>query len=156
MMRRKNLFIFTAVLVATPLCLAQIISAAKSSTKNQAETSLDQMIVGKSRETWEAYKTRNIGAIKALAAPEYGAFNLTGPSNLQEDIANIQKLTIASYTIDEPRVSRVTKDVVILRYRCDLKGSFDGKPFVPIYATEVWVNRGGKWQIVSYQETAVT
>ncbi|HUE83922.1 MAG TPA: nuclear transport factor 2 family protein [Pyrinomonadaceae bacterium] len=156
MMKRKNLFILTAVVVAIPLCLAQIISAAKSSTNNQAENSLDQMIVGKSRETWEAYKTRNIGAIKALAAPEYGAFTQTGPSNLQEDIANIQKLTIASYTIDEPRVSRVTKDVVILRYRCDLKGSFDGKPFVPVYATEVWVNRGGKWQIVSYQETAVT
>lgn len=155
-MKRKKLLILIAVLVATPLCLAQIIVTAKASTKNQGETSLDQMIIGKSRETWEAYKTRNIGAIKALSAAEYSAFTQTGPSNLQEDIANIQKLTITSYTIDQPKISRVTNDVVILRYKCDLKGSFDGMPFVPVYATEVWVNRGGKWLIVSYQETAVS
>lgn len=153
-MKTKKLLILTAVLVTSMLCLTQIL-VAKSDPESQVND-IDRLIISKSRETWEAYKTRNIAAIKALAAPEYGAFGITGPSNLQEDIANIQKLTIASYTIDEPRVSRVTKDVVILRYRCDLKGSFDGKPFVPVYATEVWVNRGGKWLIVSYQETAIS
>lgn len=164
-MKKKNLVLITALLVATPLCVVQINGSlapgqnSNSSTTQSPATQgdkLDQRIIAKSRETWEAYKTRNIAAIKALAAPEYGAFGITGPSNLEEDIANIQKLTIASYTIDEPRVSRVTKDVAILRYRCDLKGSFDGKPFGPVYATEVWVNRGGKWLIVSYQETAVS
>ncbi len=45
---------------------------------------------------------------------------------------------------------------VYARYKCDLKGSFDRKPYKPIYATEVWVNREGKWQIVSYQETPVS
>lgn len=152
MMRRKNLFILTAILVATPLCLAQMISAAKSKPQGN---DIDQLIIAKSREVWEAYQTRNIAQIKSLSVKEYEAFTQTGPSNLQEDIANIEKLTITSYTIDQPKVFRVTKDVAILRYKCDLKGSFDGKPFVPVYATEVWVNRGGKWQIVSYQETAV-
>jgi hypothetical protein len=84
------------------------------------------------------------------------AYTLAGPSNLQQDIATIDKLTIESYTLDDPKVSKVTKDVAILRYKCDLKGSFDGKPFRPVYATEVWVNRGGKWQIVSYSETPVS
>jgi hypothetical protein len=66
------------------------------------------------------------------------------------------KLTIESYTLDDPKVLKITKDVAILRYKCDLKGSFDGKTFKPVYATEVWVNRGGKWQIVSYSETPVS
>ena len=81
---------------------------------------------------------------------------LTGPSNLQQDIATIDKLTIESYTIDDPKVSIATKDVAILRYKCDQKGSFDGKPLSSVYATEVWVNRGGKWQIVSYSETPLS
>ena len=29
-------------------------------------------------------------------------------------------------------------------------------PGQPVYATEVWVNRGGKWRIVSYTETPVS
>lgn len=153
----KNLSVSVITLLAVvTLCFAAAGAVSKPKSTNQAGSSLDQMIISKSKETWEAYKNRNIAAIKALTAADYAAYTQTGPSNLQEDIANIDKLTIESYSLDDPKVSKVTKDVVILRYKCDLKGSFDGKPFGPVYATEVWVNRGGKWLIVSYQETAVS
>ena len=152
---RKNLpLVIVTLLAVATLCMAQTVSTSKS--KNAAGSSLDQMIIGKSRETWEAYKSRNIAAIKALTAEDYVAYTLTGASNLQQDIATIDKLTIESYTIDDPKVSMATKDVAILRYKCDLKGSYDGKPFRPVYGTEVWVKRGGKWQIVSYTETPVS
>ena len=132
-------------------------NANSSSTQNANEGgTLDQILVAKSRETWEAYKSKNIAAIKALTAEDYVSYTQAGPSNLQQDIATIDKLTIENYTLDEPKVSMLTKDVAILRYKCDLKGSFDGKPFVPVYAIEVWVKRGGKWQIVSYSETPVS
>jgi len=154
---RKNLpLVLITLLAAATLCTAQTGATSKSKSKDAGGSSLDQMIIGKSRETWEAYKSRNIAAIKALTAEDYVAHTLTGPSNLEQDIATIDKLTIESYTIDDPKVSMATKDVAILRYKCDLKGSFDGKPFKPVYGTEVWVNRGGKWQIVSYTETPVS
>ncbi len=38
------------------------------------------------------------------------------------DIDTIEKLTIESFTIDEPKVTWATKDVAMLRYKCDLKG----------------------------------
>jgi ketosteroid isomerase-like protein len=114
------------------------------------------MIVSRSKEVWEAYKNRNVPAIQALTGEDYVSFSQAGPSNLKQDIATIDKLTIESYTLDDPKVSKPAKDVSILRYKSDLKGSFDGKPFKPVYATEVWVNRGGKWQIVSYSETPVS
>jgi Domain of unknown function (DUF4440) len=152
---RKNLpLVVITLLVAATLCIAQ--TGATSKAKSKSAGSLDQMIIDKSRQTWEAYKTRNIAAMKALTAEDYVSYALSGPSNLQQDIATIDKLTIESYTLDDPKVSMATKDVAILRYKCDLKGSFDGKPFGPVYATEVWVNRGGKWQIVSYTETPVS
>ena len=125
-------------------------TAAKSQSKPAGS---DQMIINNSRATWEAYKSRNIAAMKALTANEYASYMVAGPSNLKQDIDTIDKLTIESYTIDEPKVTWVTKEVAILRYKCNLKGSYDGKQFGPVYATEVWVNRGGKWWIVSYQET---
>ncbi len=139
-------------LIAIALLAVASIAIAQAKTKSNP----DKMIVEKSRATWEAYKNRNVGAMKALTADDYRSYSQTGPSNLKDDIATIAKLNIESYSIDDPKVSWVTKDVAILRYKCNLKGSYDGKPYAPVYATEVWVNRGGKWQIVSYQETLIS
>jgi hypothetical protein len=145
------------LVVITLLAVASLFGAAsRASAQTTAKAAdSDQTIISNSRATWEAYKSRNIAAMKALTAKEYASNAVTGPSTLQQDIDTIDKLTIESYSIDEPKVTWVTKDVAILRYKADLKGSYDGKPFGPAYATEVWVNRGGKWQIVSYQETPV-
>jgi Domain of unknown function (DUF4440) len=151
-MRNRTLLVIVTLLVAT-LSLAQTEATSKSKAKAAGAGSSDQMVIDNSRATWEAYKSRNIPAMKALTAHDYAANTQAGPSNLQQDIDTISKLTIESFSIDEPKVTWATKDVAILRYKCDLKGSYDGKPFKPVYATEVWVNRGGKWQILSYQET---
>jgi len=154
---RKNLpLVIVTLLAVATLCTAQTDATSKSKAKNAGGSSLEQMLVGKSRETWEAYKSRNVAAIKALNAEDFVAYTLEGPSNLQQDIANIEKLTIESYTIDEPKVLMAAKDVAILHYKCDLKGSVDGKPLKPVYATEVWVNRGGKWRQLMYTETPMS
>jgi ketosteroid isomerase-like protein len=155
-MKKNFHLVVITLLAAATLSIAQTGADSKSKSKNAGGNSLDQAIINKSKETWEAYKSKNIAAIKALTAEDYVSYTQGGPSNLQQDIATIEKLTIESYTLDDPKVSMATKDVAILRYKCDLKGSFDGKPFSPVYATEVWVNRGGKWQIVSYSETPVS
>ena len=149
-MRKNHLLVVITLLAATTLCLAYT-----RASSNAVQDSFDQMIISKSKQTWESYKSRNIAAMKALTAADYASNAVTGPSSLQQDIATIDKLNIESYTLDDPKVVKVTKDVAILRYKCDLKGSIDGKTFGPVYATEVWVNRGGKWQIISYSETPV-
>jgi hypothetical protein len=144
------------LIVITFLAVASLsVSLTGGTAKSKPKGASDQTIINNSRATWEAYKNRNRAAMKALTAPEYASNAVTGPSNLQMDIDTIDKLTIERYTIDDPKVTWVTKDVAVLRYKADLKGNYDGKPFGPVYATEVWVNRGGKWQIISYQETPV-
>jgi ketosteroid isomerase-like protein len=154
--RNKLSLVVAALLATTTFCLAQTDATSKSKARGAATGHSDQMLIDNSRATWEAYKSRNVAAIKALTAEDYVSYTQEGPSNLKQDVETIGRLTIESFTIDEPKVSWATKDVAILRYKCNLKGSFDGKPFKPIYATEVWVNRGGKWRIVSYQETPLS
>src|SRR5882724_1225800 len=155
-MRRLLPLVVITLLTATTLCIAQTGAPSKPKSETTGGNSLDEMIISRSKQVWEAYKSRNIAAIKALTGEDYSSYTQAGPSTLQQDIDTIDKLTIESYTQDDPKVSKPTKDVAILRYKCDLKGSFDGKPFKPVYATEVWVNRGGKWQIVSYTETPLS
>jgi hypothetical protein len=150
-MRNKVVLIaLVSLLTASTLCIAQT-DAAKSKSMRS-----DQMMVANSRAIWEAYKKRDTAAMKALTADEYVSRTQAGPSNLKQDIDTIQKLTIEAFSIDDPKVTWVTKDVAILTYKCNLKGSYEGKPFKPVYATEVWVNRGGKWKIISYIETLVS
>ena len=152
-MRNKLPLVVALFLAATTLCIAQTDAASKTKTQQPPENNSDQKLIANSRAVWEAYKSRNIATIKELTAEDYVSQTQAGLSNLKQDIDTIDKLTIESYTIDDPKVSMVTKDVAILRYKCDQKGSFDGKPLIsPVYATEVWVNRGGKWQIISYAE----
>jgi hypothetical protein len=155
-MRNKLPLVIVALFAATTLAIAQTDATSKPKGKDAGAGHSDQILIDNSRATWQAYKSRNIAAMKALTGEDYAAYTQAGPSNLKQDIDTIEKLTIESFTIDEPKVTWATKDVAILRYKCDLKGSFDGKPFKPVYATEVWVKRGGKWRILSYQETPVS
>ena len=145
-----------SLLTASALCIAQTDATSKSKAKPPGAAPSDQMLVDNSRAVWEAYKSRNTTAMRALTADEYVAHTQEGPSDLKHDIDTIDKLTIEAFTIDEPKVTWVTKDVAILNYKCELKGAFEGKPFKPVYATEVWVNRGGKWRIISYTETPLS
>jgi hypothetical protein len=152
-MKTNRPVILAMLAVSAVFCSAQ--SGAVS--KPTGESSVTRDIVQRSRETWDAYKHRNVSAIKALTADEYVAHTLEGPSNLNQDIAALttKKLTVESYTISDPKVSMATKDVAILRYKIDLKGTFAGDPLKPAYVTEVWVNRPGGWRIVSYSETPI-
>ena len=156
-MRSKVVPLAIASLVtASALCIAQTDATSKSKAKPPGAAPSDQMLVDNSRAVWEAYKSRNTTAMRALTADEYVAHTQEGPSDLKHDIDTIDKLTIEAFTIDDPKVTWVTKDVAILNYKCELKGAFEGKPFKPVYATEVWVNRGGKWRIISYTETPLS
>jgi hypothetical protein len=145
---RKNFTLALLALFAYATTAVVSANAADSSPSTE-------MMVQKSKAVWEAYKTRDVASIKNLSAPEYIAYTQGGPSNLQKDIETIQKLTIESYSLDEPKTTVVTKDVVILHYKCNVKGSFENLQFKPVYVTETWVNRGGKWLIIAYTETAI-
>src|SRR5438093_4776972 len=103
-MKHKFCLVFIALLAAAPLCLAQTNVTSKPKSQHAAGSHSDQILIDNSRSTWEAYKSRNIAAIKALTAEDYVTHAQEGPSNLQQDIDTIEKLTIESFTIDEPKV----------------------------------------------------
>jgi hypothetical protein len=51
-------------------------------------------------------------------------------------------------------VKLLTDDVAQIIYRATIKGTYAGKAVPsPVYASEVWVKRDGKWLQASYQET---
>lgn len=80
--------VLVSLLTASALCIADATS--KSKAKPPAAGHSDQMLVDNSRAVWEAYKSRNTAAMRALTADEYVAHTQAGPSNLKQDIDTIQ------------------------------------------------------------------
>src|SRR6267378_914194 len=62
-MKRLLPLVVITLLAATTLCIAQTGAPSKPESKPTAGNSLDQMIIDRSKQVWEAYKSRNIAAI---------------------------------------------------------------------------------------------
>ncbi len=74
-------------------------------------------------------------------------------ANLLKAVPNFK---ITSHTIKDVRVIPVTKDVVVVSYRFEFTGTFQGKRFptrVQVLAT--WVKRDANWIEASYQQTVM-
>lgn len=71
-----------------------------------------------------------------------------------QQLAKMPKLRIESYEMHDMRTAQLTREVVVLTYRADIVGTFDGKKLSPhVRIVETWVNREGKWLQATYQET---
>jgi len=92
-MRNKLPLIVAIFLAATTLCIAQTDAASKTKSQRPAESNSDQKLIANSRAVWEAYKSRNIAAIKELTGEDYvSQTQLALPTSNR--ISNYRKLTI--------------------------------------------------------------
>src|SRR5215813_14127932 len=156
MKQSLSLLIAIVIMLMLSACSASSDNATKAVASSPAPgptENIEQAIIANNKATWDAYKNKDVAEMKAYTAEDYESYSQVGPSNLQLDIANKDKLNIEAYKVVEPKVKMATKDVAILRYKWEAKATYDGKQLKPVFVTEVWVNREGKWQIVSYQET---
>jgi uncharacterized protein (TIGR02246 family) len=61
--------------------------------------------------------------------------------------------TVNSYALDNPKVTMLSKDAALVTYRYTYDIVCGGKPEAgPLWASTVYVRRGGKWLIAFHQE----
>ena len=79
-----------------------------------------------------------------------GAGNVETRQSFVDDLMSPQ-LVIAPYVVEDFDV-RLFGDTALLSGRTRMTGTYDGKPFASHYRyIDVYVKRGGRWQIVSVQ-----
>jgi ketosteroid isomerase-like protein len=139
---------FLAVLalaaLATPL-------AAQSSPAEKELTDLENR--------WaEATVKADVAFFDTLYADEYLAIDPEGATFTKaQDIANVKSgnFKMASYKLDEMKV-RVHGDVAVVTGRNTVKATYMGKDISGSYRfTDTFVKRGGRWQVLTTQGTAV-
>jgi len=146
MMKRRNAFLAAVALVAT---LALPAGAADRKADEAELTRLsnnwDKVIVAKQE-----------AAIAGNMAEDFRIIDGHGNvENKAQFVAGVMdaKLTIDPYTVEDFEI-RFYGNVALLSGRTLMTGSYDGEKFTSNYRyIDIYVKRGGKWQIVSVQIT---
>jgi uncharacterized protein (TIGR02246 family) len=104
----------------------------------------------------EAFRKVDAETIKRLMTDDHVAVTVYygGPQSVTDQIASLPDLKLAEYAAGKVKITLLGKDTALVTYELTMKGTFKGKE-VPrkSYASAIWVNRGGKWLELHYQET---
>jgi len=141
-----RLFLLLSLLLAacasTPMTDSRPDPQAVALLTQQADA-WDKAIVRKDRAAIEANMAEDFRQID-------GAGNVETKQSFVDDLMSPQ-LVIAPYVVEDFDV-RLYGDTALLSGRTRMTGSYDGKPFASHYRyIDVYVKRGGRWQIVSVQ-----
>ncbi|MEJ5999899.1 nuclear transport factor 2 family protein [Paucibacter soli] len=143
--RRQLLSATTLALAAAP-AMARPRAADIAQLRRQAQA-WDEAIVRQDRAAIEANMAEDFRQIDADAEIETKTSFVDGLMS--------PKLHIQPYQVEDFEI-RLYGDTALLSGRTRMQGSYDGKPFASHYRyIDVYVRRGGRWQIVSVQITRV-
>jgi len=143
----------------TPLLTALALAAvALPLAYAQAPGAVEKELTDLENRWAEAIAKGDVTALERLYADEYMAIDPAGATLTKEqDIANVKSgnFKLASFKIDELKV-RVHGEVAVVTSRNTIKGTYMGKDASGAYrGTDVFVKRGGRWQVLTTQATAV-
>jgi ketosteroid isomerase-like protein len=136
------------------LCVAAFATLAHAADPAQEIATLKQL-----SDAWDAAIVRkDEKAIAGNMAEDFRQIDGEGNYETKRSfVAGIvdPKLTIEPYTVEDFEV-KLLGDTALIYGRSRMTGSFDGKPFVSNYRyIDIYVRRGGQWQIVSVQITRI-
>ncbi|HAF13401.1 MAG TPA: hypothetical protein DCK93_14015 [Blastocatellia bacterium] len=158
----KKILALLSLLIIAAACAAPPTNreAASSANTNLAETASTATIteanaIANEKAVWATLEKKDYAAFGNMLTSDYievgddNAYDKPGIINYLKD------LDISGTTFSDWKLMPIDKDAVILMYNVNVKGTFKGQevPPGPYRASSAWVNRGGKWQAIYYQET---
>ena len=128
-------------------------SPAASAAKSDA--ALQEKLEATERKAWDAFKSQDFNAFKAVVAENCVSADMNGFATLDQMEPMMKDYALESYTMEGFKLVRLDKDAAILAYTFNGKGTFKGQPMPsgPYYCATTYVNRGGKWMSIFHQET---
>lgn len=123
-------------------------------TKADSSTSLQQKIIAKEHEEFEALKAGNFAAFGDLFAEDAVFLDPHGFADKAEVLQHTADFKVIDYAMDDVKVIPLSQDSGLIAYKLTQKISSHGKEFsTQAFASAVWSERNGKWVCVFTQET---
>lgn len=114
-------------------------------------------LISNEKKLWEAWKNKDAKPFRAHLSADSVMVGDSGVGGKEEIIKDITSAPceVTSYELSDFKLTFVNSGVVVMTYKGAAEGTCGGQPIPTTWASSLWVNRGGKWQAVSHQETPV-
>ena len=136
--------------------IALLATAAVSSA-----ASTEDMMLDKEKAAWQAFKDKKPDDFKKLVSAKFMGVYAEGMSDMQKELADMQKWDMKSFAISDYKVTSAGPDTCVTTYKVAIEGTYDGKDQTGTYnAGSVWKSKKGEWQAIFHtnvkQESAAT
>src|SRR6266705_4172863 len=109
----------------------------------------DNAMLEKEKAAWQAFKDKKPDEFKKLLSANLMAVYAEGFSDMQKELADMQKWDMKSFAISDYKVTPAGSDTCVTTYKVAIEGTYDGKDQTGTYnAASVWKKNKGGWQAI--------
>jgi hypothetical protein len=130
-------------------------NAAASPSPAQAVSATD--IIDREKQLYDSIKRKDWDAFGKFLADDQVYVTSNGTHDRAKTLETVKNLDLTEITLTDAKVVNVDKDLVVVTYTSNAKGTFQGRPIQPgaMRESTAWVNRGGTWLAVYHQDSEV-
>jgi hypothetical protein len=113
--------------------------------------STEDIMQEKEKAAWQAFKDKKPDDFKKIVSANVMAVYAEGVSDMQGELAAMQKWDMKSFAISDYKVTSHGSDTVVTTYKVTIEGAYDGKDQTGTYnAASVWKKQKakGEWQAI--------
>ncbi len=115
---------------------------------------LEEEITKKEKAMYEAIQSGDMETFERNLSDEFVSIYSAGMVNKDEEIENINNLTMNSFELSNIRVMSPAENVAIIMYEVASDGEYMGDPFSgTFYSSSTWVKNDGDWKAIMHTET---
>jgi hypothetical protein len=109
----------------------------------------EDAIMEKEKAAWQAFKDKKPDDFKKVVSASVMAVYAEGVSDMQGELAAMQKWDMKSFAITDYKVTSHGSDTAVTTYKVTVEGAYEGKDQSGTYnAASVWKKQKGEWQAI--------
>jgi hypothetical protein len=109
----------------------------------------EDMMQEKEKAAWQAFKDKKADDFKKLVSEKFMGVYVEGASDMQKELADMQKWDMKSFAISDFKATPAGADTCVTTYTVKVEGTYDGKDQSGTFnAGSVWKKHKGDWQAI--------
>ena len=134
----------------TMIALLATVAASTAATNDDA-------MQEKEKAAWQAFKDKKADDFKKLVSAKFMGVYVEGVSDMQKELADMQKWDMKSFTISDFKATPAGPDACVTTYTVKVEGTYDGKDQSGTFtAGSVWKKQNGQWQAIFHTNVKQT
>jgi hypothetical protein len=109
----------------------------------------EDMMQEKEKAAWQAFKDKKPDDFKKVVSANLVAVYAEGMSDMQKELADLQKWDMKSFAISDYKAKSAGPDTCVTTYKVAIEGTYAGQDQSGTYnAASVWKKQKGEWQAI--------